>query len=153
MLRISIRNEYRIGDTGLLDEDKYLFSYDLSSISKWHIDKKKTWIHAVKVARAISRGEIFTSPAPLKKHQLREILPNMNRRTSKKRKVPASTTNKPSKRPKRSTTRSAPKRKRTETSKNPTKRQKLQDNKRKRKSRPDSFGVTKWKKRKRTNEE
>ena len=44
LLRISIRNEYRIGDTGLLDEDKYLFSYDLSSISKWHIDKKKTWI-------------------------------------------------------------------------------------------------------------
>ena len=150
LLRISIRNEYQLGDTGLLDEDKYLFSYDLSSILEWHIDKRKMWVHAVKVARAISRGEIFTSPAPIKRHQLRRILPKVSTQETIKRKASVFTiTYTPSKKPKRSTTpSSANKRKSIETAHISNKRQNHNYTKRKQRSQPNSFGVTKWKKRK-----
>ena len=49
------------------------------------------WVHAVKVARAISRGEILTSSNPFNRQQLRRIIPIASARTSAKRKVPETT--------------------------------------------------------------
>lgn len=91
LLWISIRNEYQLGDVGLLDEDKYLFSYNLTSILEKHIDKRKIWVHAVKISRAISRGEIFTSSPPINHHQLQRIIPKVNTPKTTKQKLPVST--------------------------------------------------------------
>ena len=49
-LWITIRNEYQLGDTRPLYEDKYLLPYGLATILEWHIDKQNMWVHAIKVA-------------------------------------------------------------------------------------------------------
>jgi len=58
--RITIRAEYQAGNEELMEEDKSLLHYSLDTILAWKGDKKRMWVHAVKVARAISRVEIAT---------------------------------------------------------------------------------------------
>jgi len=60
VLRVTIRAELQAGNEELMEEDKFLLQYSIDTILVWNGDKEKMWVHAVKVVRAISRGEIAT---------------------------------------------------------------------------------------------
>ena len=75
-LRITIRVDYHTGYNNILYKDRFLLDHSLDSIFSWSGDKKKMWVHAIKVARAIGKGEIVPEHIHIVRHRTQRTLRN-----------------------------------------------------------------------------